>query len=636
MLGKAFHHGMDRDILAVTRRSDATYVNARIEEDYRFMAQDDEKIDLRPTEQERGPLMAAASVSATLAVVGLGLALATRAVYDHVMTSHSMQSLVAICAGMAVAVVADAALRLMRSKWIEAVGESYDARVSYNLFRRLMRTRMAAMPRAAQAASMFREFEQVRDLHSTAVATALVDAVSAALFLGVLASMTGPLALVTVAGMGTLAGAWYLQRRVEAMSSKSAPTLAAKQGLLHEAALGTEDIKLARAEDRFAAEMAALTEISAQDGAALRSISSLVGTMVSTTASVVQSATLGMGTMLVIQGDITMGTLIAASILSGRAMAPCTALAAAAMKVGRARSAAVTVHHLADGEKEDRHGGADITTCRGEIRLEGVRFHYPGREQPALDGLDLVVAPGEVIALIGPRGCGKSTLGRLLSGLAELDPERDSGAILLDGIPVSQYSRHSLRGHIGAVPQDATLFSRSIKDNIALARLDASDDQILAASRVACADDWILRLPRGFATPVVEQGRTMSGGERQSIGLARVILADPRVVFFDEPTAHFDPAATRRFVENLRAWLPGRTAIIATHRPEILQVVSRVAMMEKGRVVAVKTPAEVLSSFMGQTARPAPPPQTPPPQTPPSTAPAGSGQITFTTPGEKA
>ena len=395
------------------------------------------------------------------------------------------------------------------------------------------------------------------------------------------------------------------------MAIKSSPTLALKQALLHESALGAEDIKLARAEDRFAYEMGVLTEISAQDSAALRSISALVSTVVSSTSSVIQSAILGLGALLVIQGDITMGTLIAASILSGRAMAPCTALAAAAMKIGRARSASITIHSLADGDKEDRFEGTNIATCRGEVRLENVKFHYPGREQPALDGLNLTVNPGEIVALIGPRGCGKSTFGRLISGLAELDPERDSGAILLDGIPVSQFARHSLRHHVGACPQDATLFSRSLKENISLARMDATDDLILEASRIACADDWILKLPRGFMTPVVEQGRTLSGGESQSIVLARVILANPKVIFFDEPTAHFDPASTKRFIDNMRVFLQGRTAIIATHRPDILEIATKVAVMDKGKVVAIKTPQEVRMAFSGVAPQKPPAPSQP-------------------------
>lgn len=561
------------------------------------MHDSDDRIDLRPSARERHPLFAAAWVSAAMAFLALVLALASRAIFDKVLTSHSMQSLAAIGAAIVIAIALDLWMRLLRSHWIEAVGEAYDARVARDLFRRLVSTRMSAMPRAAVASSLFREFEAVRDLHSTATVTALVDGASAILFLVVLFSITGPLALVTTAGMLVMGGAWLLQRRVERMAQDANPTLVARQTLLHESALGAEDVKLARAEGRLADEMGFLTSLAARDGAALRHVGSLVGVLVTGAATAVQSGMVAIGALLVIRGDITTGTLIAATILSGRAMAPASALAGAAMKVGRARSAAVTVRALADAPKEGGADGVRPAEVKGEIRLESVRFHYPGREAPALDGLTLALAPGEVVALVGARGCGKSTLGRLLCGLVQLDPQRDSGGVTLDGIPISQFCREALRRHVSACPQDATLFSRTILDNIRFARPEATDDEVLRAARIACADDWILRLPLGFATPVVEQGRTLSGGERQSIALARMVLSDPKVVFLDEPTAHFDPVSTRRFVENMRAWLPGRTAIVATHRPEVLPLCAKVVVMERGKVTGVRPPSAVLSMF---------------------------------------
>ena len=562
----------------------------------------DDAIDLDPSARERAPLRAAAWVSVVLALTALLSALFSRAVYDKVIPTHSRASLYALAIGMGAALAVDFALRILRSRWIEASGEAFDARVAEELFARLLGTRMPAMPRAAVATSMFREFEAVRDLHSTATVTAVVDAASTVLFLAVLAAMTGPLALVTLAGMSALLASWLLQNAVASRSRRAMPTSVAKQALLHEAAMGAEDVKLARAEGRLAAEMGRLTARAAEDGAAIRWLGSLVNTVVGSASMVVQAAVLSLGSLLVIDGSITMGTLIAASILSGRAMAPCSSLAAVALKVGRARSSALAVRSLADAPKEYRAGLVVPASCAGHVRFEGVRFHYPGREAPALDGFDLDVAPGEIVAVIGPRGCGKSTLGRLLAGLAETDPSRDSGSVLLDGIPVSQIDRGALRGFVGVCPQDPVLFTRSIRDNIAFARPDGDDADVLMAARLACADDWITRLPRGFGSEVVEQGRTLSGGERQSVGLARTLMGNPAVIFLDEPTAHFDPVATRRFVANMGIFLRGRTAIIATHRPEILSVCTRVVAMERGKVVASRSPAEVLAAFAAQPA----------------------------------
>ncbi len=169
---------------------------------------------------------------------------------------------------------------------------------------------------------------------------------------------------------------------------------------------------------------------------------------------------------------------------------------------------------------------------------------------------------------------------------------------MIDGVPISQYDPQALRGIVAGCPQDSTLFSRSILENVRMARPGATDDEVLDACRLAGVHEWAARRPGGYGGIVHEGGRTLSGGERQSIGLARTLLADAPVLFLDEPTAHFDPGSTARFVRDMSSWLRGRTAVIATHKAEIAALAGRIAVVAGGRVVRVAEPREIIPSML--------------------------------------
>ena len=563
------------------------------------LAQDDGKpprFSLEFRKRERGPLHAAAWLGACLAVLALGSALASRAIYDHVLSSHSLSSLAVISGAMAIILAVEILFRVLRHRWTDATSEAYDIRVSGGLFSRLLGTRMSSMARSSVATSLFREFEAVRDMRAGVASGAWVDAGSVVLFLVALWLLAGWLVIVPALGLLSVLVAWWAQKRIEILTLKCQPTMIARQSLLQESVYGIEDVKLARAEGRFQAEMEALTDQAALEGARIRHLSSNVSTIVSAIGTAVQTAVTVVGAVMAIEGHITTGTMIAASILSGRVMAPCNALASLAMRIGRARSAERTVASMADSPQENTEGMSP-DTVRGDVEFQGVNFHYAGREQPVLRNVSLRVPAGATVALIGPKGGGKSTLGRLLTALAVPDPARDSGSVLLDEVPVTQYAPDALRRLVGGAPQDAMLFSRSILDNIRLAKPDATDEEVVRAANLACAHDWIVKVPGGYGAMVQEGGRGMSGGERQSLALARVILSDPKVVFMDEPTAHFDPISTNKFVENMREWLRGRTAIIATHKPDIMMLAQRAIVISDGRVLAIKEPSEMLGMF---------------------------------------
>ena len=558
--------------------------------------QDNDGLSLRFTPMEHSPLRAASVLTAFLAFLGLGSALGSRAIYDHVLSSHSLSSLTAISIGLFIIVIIDTGFRIIKHYWIEAVSQHYDVRLSGGLFHKLLHTKMSAMTRSSVATSLFREFEAVRDLRSSVISTAWVDGFSIIIFLIAIGIIAGWLVLVPLLGLLSILISFWGQKRIERLSMKSQATNIARQSLLQEAVYGIEDVKLSNAESVLVDEMQELTRQSAEDGTEIRHLASIISSIVGAIGSIVQTGITVFGAMMAIDGQITTGTMIAASILSGRVMMPCNSLAAMAMKIGRARTAEKTVMAMANAEQEETKGLV-ATNIQGNILIRGLTYHYPNREQPVLDRIEMTIKAGEIMALVGPRGGGKSTLGRLLTGLSQINPERDSGSILLDGIPVSQYEIHSLRTMIAGCPQDGMLFSRSILDNIRLATPNATDEQIVQAAVMACAHEWIIKTPGGYGAVLHEGGRTLSGGERHSLALARVILANPRIVFLDEPTAHFDPQSTQMFISNMQQWLKGKTAIIATHKPEIMMLAQKVGFFAGGKLMAIKHPNEMLGMF---------------------------------------
>jgi subfamily B ATP-binding cassette protein MsbA len=229
--------------------------------------------------------------------------------------------------------------------------------------------------------------------------------------------------------------------------------------------------------------------------------------------------------------------------------------------------------------------------ARGEVVVDHVSFRYNADLPLALDDVSLHITPGEVVALVGPSGAGKTTLASLLPRFWDVT----EGRILLDGRDVRHLSFHDLRGAIGIVPQEPALFSGSVRENIAYARPDAPDDEVIAAARAAHAWEFIERLPQGLDTRVGERGVKLSGGQRQRLAIARVFLKDPAVVILDEATSSLDSESERLVEEAMEELLEGRSTLIIAHRLSTVLRADRVAVIDRGRVAEVGTHGELLA-----------------------------------------
>ena len=226
----------------------------------------------------------------------------------------------------------------------------------------------------------------------------------------------------------------------------------------------------------------------------------------------------------------------------------------------------------------------------GGITFENVSFSYPDSEVPALRDISFKIEPGEKVAIIGPVGSGKSTISRLLMKLYEVD----GGAVLVDGTDIRQIDPTDIRKSLGVLLQDVILFHASVRDNIAMATPHADDDMILRAAQLAGVHDFISQQPQGYDLMVGERGQTLSGGQRQCIALARSLLPDPPVVILDEPTSMMDMPAENAFKRRMRDYLAGKTLVLITHRPSLLDLVDRIIVISRGRVVADGPREEVL------------------------------------------
>jgi len=304
------------------------------------------------------------------------------------------------------------------------------------------------------------------------------------------------------------------------------------------------------------------------------------------------AAVLAYGGWLAIEGQVTVGTLVAFNAYVVLLQTPFRLLGFFLMMAQRAAASAQRIYEVLDEVPaiQDRPGAVDLIEPAGRIEYRDVRFGYG--ERPVLDDLDLTIAPGETVALVGRTASGKSTVARLLPRFYDVD----AGAVLVDGHDVRDLTVLSLRRAVGVVADEPFLFSVPIRDNIAYARPDASDEEVEAAARAAQAHDFVTALPEGYATVVGERGYTLSGGQRQRIALARIILANPRILVLDDATSAVDVHVEEAIHEALRTALADRTTVIVAHRLSSIALADRVVLLDEGRVVASGSHAELLAA----------------------------------------
>ncbi len=520
----------------------------------------------------------------------LALPLFSMNVYDRVVPNRAVETLWALSIGMALVLGADLALRKLRSRFVDEASARIDVELSSRLMERVLGMRLENRPESVGSfASNLRGFEQVRDFIASSTVTALIDLPFAALFLLVTLWISPWLALPTllvflaILVMGTIA-----QHRLHELAETTYRASAQRNATLIESLTGIETIKTQGAEGVIQARWEQVNAFLARVNVRMRGLSSGAMYGAGTLSQVASLAVVIVGVYLIGERELTMGGLIACSMLAGRALAPAGQIVGLLMQYQSARTALESLDALMAKPVErptPEEGGQPFIQRRefkGEIEFRGVRFKYPGRDDLALDGVSFRIQPGERVALIGRVGSGKSTIQRLALGLYQAS----DGAVLLDGTDIRQLDPADVRRNLGYVSQDVLLFYGSLRDNVTLGLPYADDSAILAAAETAGLADFVNRHPRGFDMPVGERGESLSGGQRQCVGLARALLHNAPILLLDEPTSAMDFSTEAHITTRISAWAQNKTVVLVTHRTSLLSMVNRVIVIDGGKVVA--------------------------------------------------
>jgi len=536
--------------------------------------------------------------AAFINILGVAAPLFIMNVYDRVLPNKAIATLWVLAIGLMLALGFSFLLSFARARLINEVGRRLDMRLASALYEKVLNVDLASRPASTGAfANRVSQYEFIREFFTSNTIALFTDLAFIGIFLVVIWHLAGwivvfpLLAVIVVVGVG-LVLQYLVAKKLRIAQNESAQ----RQGLLVESVFSLETIKSLRAEGHLLRRWDNFAQASSRTSEQIKGLSSLG---VNIAQFVQQLVTVGIivgGTYSFAEGDLSTGALIATVILSSRALAP---LSQTAMTLTRARQALLSVKLLDEimDMPEDRvstRGFVNRTIERGRIELRAVRFRYPQTDRFVLNGVSLVIGAGEKVGIVGKIGSGKTTLARLVSGLYYAN----EGEVLIDGIDIRQYHPYEVRRAVGLVVQEADLFQGSVKENILIGKPDAGDEELIEAAKLAGVDDFVSQHPMGYDMPVGERGSALSGGQRQAIALARVLIDKPTVLMLDEPTSSMDHQSERRFLSQMRdAISPDQTVLVATHRHSLLDLVDRLLVIDQGRIVADGPKNKILTAL---------------------------------------
>lgn len=563
----------------------------------------------------RSALLAALLSNVLMLVTGI----ITSVVYDKVIPNQALVTMWALAAAGGMALVFDLAARQLRAYLIDRAGRKTDLLVGSTLFRQSLAARMEHRPASSGAyAHVLGQIETVREFFSSATLSAISDLPFIFVFVAMTFVIGGPLGWVLVVAIPLLLGfAIVIQGMLRRMTSANMRHMADLHGVLVEAVDGMEDLKAAGAQGRFIERYESSTAAAAETAMRTRMVSSWT---INLSVVMQQAITLVMllwGVHLIQDKAITGGMLIGAVMFAGRAIAPLNSVVMLATRFQSARAAmrALNTVMARPTEREAHRQYLPPREFSGRIGLHEVRFAYPdpaGAAGPeVLKGVSLRFAPGERVAVLGRIGSGKSTVLRLLAGLYQ----PSAGQVEADGIDLRQFDPADYRGCVGFVAQDPKLFNGTLRDNVLLDRPGADPAHLAEVAQLTGLQRLVAAHPMGWELPVGQGGSLLSGGQRQLVALARCLVTRPKILLMDEPTSSMDAQSEVAFLRQLREASGDCTLIMVTHRPAVLELVSRVIVVDNGRVVMDGPKAQVLAALSGA-------PQGAPAAAPPAAAPA--------------
>lgn len=550
--------------------------------------------DLRPYAH----IFIASFVVNILALAGI---LFTRQVYDRVIPAESYHTLYVLFSGVVVAIIFGFILRNIRAKVTDLLGKRADLRISDRVFGHALRIKNNARPRSTGTfISQVRELDGVRELLTSTTVTAFADIPFFLFFCVIFWYLAGSLVWVPIgAVILMILPGFFVQGKLRQYANSAMRESSLRNAMLVEAIQGNEDIKTLQAEQRFQHQWNNYNAVSADVQLRLRSLVSKLTSWAQSIQTSAFAVIVLFGAPMVINGDLSTGSLIAASILGGRMIGP---MAGLTQVLSRWQQAKVSLNGLdqlmelpVDNPEDEKR--IHKPAIQGHYIINKAQFFY-GEESkiPALTVANLTIQPGEKIAILGRNGAGKSTLLQVLSGL--LEPQ--SGLVTLDGVSMGHIDPADVRRDIGLMSQNSRLFHGTIRENLMLGAPMATDEELLRALVLTGAAEFILKIPTGLDYVISEGGIGLSGGQKQSLLLSRLIVRNPSILLLDEPTASLDDVTEKQLIANLEEWAVGRTLVVATHKMSIVNMVDRIIVINNGRIVLDDSKDVALAKLSGK------------------------------------
>jgi len=540
--------------------------------------------------------------SAFINVFALFSAFYIMVVYDRIIPNNAIESLIALTVGILIIVLFDFAMKVLRGLYTDKASAMVDIEVSDNLFDRISRNEQLMSQKTGAVAAIVKDFDSLKDFIASASFVAFVDLPFIILFLFVLYGIGGPVAAVpAVIVVVVIIAGLLVQPVIRKLTFNAAQDGQSKQSVIVEVLTGMETLKTLKGigmlRDRWmdSVDRQGITSTKSKFWSQLTANFSQSGQQLSQVGIVVY------GVFLIADGSLTMGSLIACVILSGRTLAP---LGQVSNLLGRFNQAVTAYTNFGQLMQQpvremERSHQVRVDSIEGSIKMTNVSLTYPNQKDATIKQLNLSIAAGEKIAIVGKMGSGKTSLLRLIAGL--YDPTE--GSVKIDNSDVTHMHPDDLRNHIGVVMQTPLLFSGTLKENLLMGNPDATDKEIVKAAKIASVDEIASNLPNGYETILSEGGRELSGGQRQAICVARAFVGNPKIIIMDEPSSAMDSGSEQQLLNDLKDILTNKTLILITHRGTLLSLVDRVVVLDSGRILADGPKEKVLQAAAQQASK---------------------------------
>jgi len=530
-------------------------------------------------------------------LLAVSISLFTLQVYDRVIPHQSFSTLWVLVIGAMLAISLEAVLKIARSRLMDVSGRRIEIDISAFLFEKLQGMKLSSRPTTPNSLLYaMREFSSVREFFTAASVGSIADIPFVLIFLALIYAIAGNVVFLIMFAMILIVLPSLLsQKKMSALSEEMLGGASAANKVLAETAYGHESIKTHRGESIFQRRWEEITTLNAEKTTQQRDLSARLTFFSQAIQQTAYILAIVAGVYLVFTGEFTVGAIIAISILTTRTLSPVTHFAATLARWQQVKIALQGLESIAHSEQERpaEKKFARRANLIGNIDLNKTQFRYADDDALALNVDRLIIEEGEILGVLGVNGSGKSSLLKVLSGLYE----PTAGNIIVDGVDLRQIDPHDIRRNIGYLPQEVKLFSGTLWENLTYGALKWSEKEVYDALKFSGLSQIVRSHALGLELEIRDGGEGLSMGQRQSVGLARLFLQDPSVVLMDEPTSSLDQGLELRIINQLTQWLAGKTCIFTTHRPNMLNITSRVIVMNEGRIAMNGSREEVISKL---------------------------------------